>query len=72
MTKEAGKKIIIERVEEFERNKAIFTKKGHGETNIRTNYIDVLFHALGWNMRSYYEVVREYAQKDFGIAKKRI
>ncbi len=64
MKKDAGKKIVAERVEEFERNKAILTKKGHGETNIRSNYIDVLFHALGWDMKSHYEVVREFSQRD--------
>ena len=46
MKKDAGKKIVAERVQEFERNKAVLTKKGHGETNIRSNYIDILFHAL--------------------------
>ncbi len=64
MKKDAGKKIVAERVEEFERNKAILTKKGHGETNIRSNYIDILFHALGWDMKSHYEVVREFSQRD--------
>ncbi len=64
MNKKSGKKIVAERIEEFERNKDILTKRGHGETNIRSNYIDVLFQALGWNMKSHYEVVREYAQKD--------
>ncbi len=67
MNKESGKKIVTERVEEFERNKDILMKKGHGETNIRSNYIDVLFKALGWNMKSHYEVVREYSQKDRSI-----
>ncbi len=64
MNKEAGRKIIAERVEEFEKNKAILTKKGHGETNIRSNYIDIMFKALGWNMKSHYEVVREFSQRD--------
>ena len=64
MNKEAGRKIIAERVEEFEKNKAVLTKKGHGETNIRSNYIDIMFNALGWNMKSHYEVVREYSQRD--------
>ena len=64
MNKKSGKKIVVERIEEFERNKDILTKIGHGETNIRSNYIDVLFQALGWNMKSHYEVVREFAQKD--------
>jgi len=64
MNKESGRKIIAERVEEFEKNKAILTKKGHGETNIRSNYIDIMFKALGWNMKSHYEVVREFSQRD--------
>ncbi len=64
MKKEEGRKIIAERVEDFEKNKAILTKKGHGETNIRSNYIDIMFKALGWDMKSHYEVVREYSQRD--------
>ncbi|RHX77470.1 Eco57I restriction-modification methylase domain-containing protein [Leptospira yasudae] len=64
MNRESGKKIIQERVKEFEKNKAVLTKKGHGETNIRSNYIDVMFEALGWDMKSHYEVVREYSQRD--------
>jgi type I restriction-modification system DNA methylase subunit len=64
MNKEAGRKIIAERVEEFKKNKLVLTKKGHGETNIRSNYIDIMFKALGWDMKSHYEVVREYSQRD--------
>ncbi len=64
MNKESGKKIIAERFEDFEKNKAILSKKGHGETNIRSNYIDIMFKALGWNMKSHYEVVREFSQRD--------
>jgi len=64
MNRESGRKIIAERVEEFEKNKAVLTKKGHGETNIRSNYIDIMFKALGWNMKSHYEVVREFSQRD--------
>jgi len=30
MTKAAGKKLIAERVDEFEKNKAALTKRGHG------------------------------------------
>ncbi|HOR83018.1 MAG TPA: TaqI-like C-terminal specificity domain-containing protein [Bacteroidales bacterium] len=64
MNKESGRKIIAERVEDFEKNKAILTKKGHRETNIRSNYIDIMFKALGWDMKSHYEVVREFSQRD--------
>jgi len=70
MTREAGKKILAERIDDFEKNKAILTRKGHGETNLRTNYIDVLFQALGWNMTNVYEVDREYSQKDNSSTKK--
>jgi len=64
MNKEKGLEIIKERVSEFDRNKEVLTKRGHGETNIRSNYIDIMFKALGWNMKSHYEVVREFSQKD--------
>jgi len=68
MTREDGKKLIALRVEDFERNKVVLTKKGHGETNIRSNYIDKLFEALGWDMTNVYEVVREYSQRDRSTA----
>lgn len=68
MTREEGRKLIAERVEDFERNKVVLTKKGHGETNIRSNYIDKLFEALGWNMTNVYEIVREYSQRDRSVA----
>jgi len=64
MKKEKGLEIIKERVEDFEKNKALIMKKGYGETNIRTNYIDVMFEALGWNIRNKFEVEREFSQKD--------
>ena len=68
MTREEGRKLIAERVEDFERKKVVLTKKGHGETNIRSNYIDKLFEALGWNMTNVYEIVREYSQRDRSVA----
>ena len=70
MKKEAGKKLIEQRVEDFEKNAAVLKKKGHGETNIRSNYIDIFFEALGWNMKSHYDVHREFAQKDNSATKK--
>jgi len=70
MKKEAGKKLIEQKVEDFEKNTAVLKKKGHGETNIRSNYIDVFFEALGWNMKSHYDVHREFAQKDNSATKK--
>jgi hypothetical protein len=70
MTKESGRKIIEPKIADFEKNALVLKKKGHGETNIRTNYIDVLFEALGWNMKSHYDVAREYSQKDASGTKK--
>lgn len=68
MNKEAGRKLIAERVEDFEKNKPLIMKKSYGETNIRTNYIDVMFEALGWNIRNKYEVDREFSQRDKSTA----
>jgi REP element-mobilizing transposase RayT len=70
MTKETGKLIIEQKVQDFEKNAVVLKKKGHGETNIRSNYIDVLFEALGWDMKSHYEVDREFSQKDTSGTKK--
>jgi len=70
MTKDAGKKIVAQKIEDFTKNAAVLKKKGHGETNTRTNYIDVLFEALGWDMKSHYDVVREFSQKDMSGTKK--
>jgi type I restriction-modification system DNA methylase subunit len=64
MKKETGRKLIEEKIQDFEKNSAVLKKKGHGETNIRSNYIDVFFEALGWNMKSHYDVVREFSQVD--------
>lgn len=70
MTSSSGKELILDKVTEFERNTLILKKKGHGETNIRSNYIDVLFEALGWEMKSHFDVVREFSQKDASGTKK--
>lgn len=64
MKKVKGLEIIKERVSDFEKNKALIMKRGYGETNIRSNYIDIMFKALGWNIRNKYEVDREFSQKD--------
>jgi len=70
MTKSDGRKIIEGKIAEFHEQEKLLKKKGHGETNIRTNFIDVLFESLGWNMKSYQDVIREYAQKDSSATKK--
>lgn len=69
MNREEGKKLIEQRVEDFEKNAAVLKKKGHGETNIRSNYIDIFFEALGWKMKSHYDVHREFARKECRFAK---
>ena len=64
MTKERGLEKLTERIEDFQLNKKLVMKKGYGETNIRTNYIDVMFEALGWDIRNKHEVDREFSQRD--------
>jgi type I restriction-modification system DNA methylase subunit len=66
----SGKELILQKIADFEKNALILKKKGHGETNIRSNYIDVLFEALGWNMKSHFDVAREFSQKDASGTKK--
>ena len=70
MTKEEGKTIIQQKVIEFGEKESFFMKKGHGETNIRSNFIDIFFKALGWDMESYFDVRREFSQKDNSATKK--
>jgi len=62
--KQQGLDLVQSRIEDFGANKLLVMKKGYGETNIRTNYIDVMFEALGWDIRNKYEVDREFSQKD--------
>jgi len=64
MTKEQGLELIKERIKDFEKNFDLIKKGAFGETNIRTNYIDKLFEALGWEITNIYEVEREFSQKD--------
>lgn len=64
MKKEKGLERIKERIADFKRNEPIIMQKGYGETNIRTNYIDVMFESLGWNIRNKSEVDREFSQRD--------
>lgn len=64
MNKEQGLELIKERIKDFEKNFDLIKKGAFGETNIRTNYIDKLFEALGWEITNIYEVEREFSQKD--------
>jgi predicted type IV restriction endonuclease len=70
MNKEEGKIIVEQKVNEFQEHEDIFKKKGHGETNIRSNFIDHFFKALGWEMDKFTDVDREYSQKDNSGTKK--
>ncbi|MBN2544715.1 MAG: N-6 DNA methylase, partial [Spirochaetes bacterium] len=70
MTKNEGKLIIEQKIKEFQEQEKILKKKGHGETNIRTNFIDFFFKALDWQMDKYTDVVREFSQKDTSGTKK--
>jgi len=61
---------VIELVERFRRNRDDYTKQSYKEANVRTEFIDPLFEALGWDVHNkqgyaeqYKEVVYEPALK---------
>ena len=70
------KDIIAQKVEDFRKNKSLYTSKDFQETEARNRFIDPLFEALGWNLnqtnipRKLWDVHREYSQKDNSSTKK--
>jgi len=67
---------IIELVERFRRNRATYVKAGYNETQLRREFLDPFFHALGWDVDnavghapSMQEVVHEFGQDVRGASK---
>ncbi len=52
-------KSIYQLVEKFERNKDQYKHQDYNESNVRAEFVDPLFEALGWNMRDSSQVKRE-------------
>lgn len=71
-----SKDIIAQKIDDFKKNKALYTSKDFQETEARNRFIDPLFEALGWNLnqtnipRKLWDVHREYSQKDNSSTKK--
>ena len=68
--------IVIELVERFKRNENVYRSAGYNETQVRREFIDPLFEALGWDVgnrqgyaEQWKEVVHEDALKVAGATK---
>jgi len=76
MTRQEGKILIEKKVEDFYQNQKIYLSKDFQETEARDRFIDPLFKALGWDFdqthlkRRFWDVHREYSQKDNSSTKK--
>jgi hypothetical protein len=46
------KDIISQKVEDFAKNEKVYKSKDFQETEARNRFIDPLFEALGWNLKS--------------------
>ena len=68
--------VIIELVDRFERNLSAYKSGAYNETQVRREFIDPFFEALGWdinnsegNAEAYKDVIHEDAVKIGGITK---
>ena len=56
MDKVIAKQRIEELVEQFKQNKSLFHNSNEKETQVRIQFINPFFKALGWNMEDRREV----------------
>jgi type I restriction-modification system DNA methylase subunit len=68
--------IILDLIDRFERNKEAYKSGSYNETQVRREFIDPFFEALGWdvnnisgNAETYKDVIHEDAVKVSGITK---
>jgi len=68
--------IILELIERFERNIESYKSNGYNETQVRREFIDPFFEALGWDVNNtaghaeaYKDVIHEDAVKVSGVTK---
>lgn len=68
--------LIIDLVERFERNIESYKSNGYNETQVRREFIDPFFEALGWDINNkaghaeaYKDVIHEDAVKVSGVTK---
>ena len=76
MTRQAGKEAVYKLVDDFEKNERQYMSKSFQETEARNRFIDPFFTALGWELnqtsiaRKFWDVHREYSQRDNSTTKK--
>jgi hypothetical protein len=70
MNKQQGYEIVKELVEKFEQNLADYENPAYNEAQVRVEFINPFFEALGWDMTNkqglgfhYTEIVHEYVEK---------
>ena len=68
--------IILDLIERFERNQAVYKSNAYNETQVRREFIDPFFEVLGWdvnntlgNAEAYKDVIHEDAVKVSGVTK---
>lgn len=68
--------IILDLIDRFERNKEAYKSSSYNETQVRREFIDPFFEALGWdvnnisgNAETYKDVIHEDAVKVSGVTK---
>jgi len=76
MTRQIGKETVHKLIEDFVKNESQYMSKGFQETETRNRFIDPFFTALGWELnqteiaRKFWDVHREYSQRDNSSTKK--
>ena len=72
----AAPKIVTELVERFDRNRELYCGSGYNETQLRREFLDPFFEALGWDVDNkrgvsplYQDVVHEYGTEVEGSQK---
>ena len=62
-SREEAKNRIQELVNRFDKNKKQYLDKSYDETNVRVEFIDKFFEALGWDV--YNEKVQQTTKKKY-------
>ncbi|MDF0642504.1 MAG: type I restriction enzyme HsdR N-terminal domain-containing protein [Nitrospira sp.] len=68
--------VVVTLIERFERNRDAYTNQGYNETQLRPEFLDPFFEALGWDVantsghaEAYKDVIHEDAIKIDGYTK---
>ncbi|MDR0302156.1 MAG: N-6 DNA methylase, partial [Treponema sp.] len=76
MTRQTGREAVHKLINDFDKNESQYMSKNFQETEARNRFIDPFFTALGWDFqqteiaRKFWDVYREYSQRDNSTTKK--